>query len=389
MRRGSSVLLVAPMGWGKTRVALAVVEALRRRAVVLTSRLGIVAKFAEEARSAGFSMRLIATAGAGELCALGLQRPWMWCRRCELRRDVRVELPSVATWVDVASAAPEDACPYHAQRVAEQGFDVVVAHYGRWPSLQRLAELVVVDEAHNLYMPVLTSMPLEKWREVAVSLFGRDVQPSEARELLASIEPKTPEEARLMAEVLSIARARAIVVEEGEVVAADVYPRPRFALAMTATPPSGLKADEVVEVEAPAKARAYLFDVDTSLEALRSSEAPLIVRAFARTGAVVFATRRQLEALGVEGFEAWGRAAEGVDVNADAAVVVYPRLHPVIRRLLRAHGVDPDEAECIRGVQLAGRILRPLERVSQKTVAFVGRGFKRCLKLIERWFELQ
>lgn len=394
VRRGEKVLLVAPMGWGKTRVLLAAAHRLGRRTLILTSRLGVVKKFAEEARAMGIE-GVYASAGASELCALRLTRPWLWCPRCSVRRAAPVEL-SVATWEDVLAATPEDACPYYTQREIETRHSIVVAHYGRYRALRRAFDAVFVDEAHNLYMPVIRSVSVEKWREWVRQLLGLEgVEPSELRDVATLLLPSTAEEAALLSELLSIASSRVVFRDEEEYVAADPPPQVDWVVAATATPLS-LMRGHIIEVPPAAKPRAAILDVDTRLEALAEPSTRILIRAWIRalTPVAVFATRRQQQALqlndvDVDVYESWGRAAEGVDLpQYAAAIVIYPRLHPAVRRMLHALGIDPDEVECVRGIQLAGRVLRPPEEAHRKRVLFVGERFRRCVREIERLFEL-
>jgi hypothetical protein len=85
----------------------------------------------------------------------------------------------------------------------------------------------------------------------------------------------------------------------------------------------------------------------------------------------------------------------GVDLpQYDAAVVFWPTLHVSARRRLRAENRDPDIAELIQAIQLAGRILRPSgpeeqyeDVLRKKIIVFADARFWRY-EYLERFFEL-
>jgi hypothetical protein len=85
----------------------------------------------------------------------------------------------------------------------------------------------------------------------------------------------------------------------------------------------------------------------------------------------------------------------GVDLIRDASVVFWPSLHISARRRLQAENRDPNVAELIQAVQLAGRILRPSgpeeqyeDVLRKKIIVFADARFWRYKEYLERFFEL-
>jgi hypothetical protein len=85
----------------------------------------------------------------------------------------------------------------------------------------------------------------------------------------------------------------------------------------------------------------------------------------------------------------------GVEVYRKAAIVYWPSLHISARRRLRAENRDPDLAELLQGVQLAGRILRPFEgeryedAIKNRIVVFADARFYKYAEYLERYFDIQ
>jgi hypothetical protein len=86
----------------------------------------------------------------------------------------------------------------------------------------------------------------------------------------------------------------------------------------------------------------------------------------------------------------------GVDLNHDAAVIYWPSLHVAVRRRLRAEGRDPDAAELIEAVQLAGRILRPggpeeqyEEVLKRKVIVFADARFWKFREFLSRYYVVE
>jgi hypothetical protein len=85
----------------------------------------------------------------------------------------------------------------------------------------------------------------------------------------------------------------------------------------------------------------------------------------------------------------------GVDLKHRAAIVYWASLHISARKRLLAEGRDPNTAELIQGVQLAGRVLRPTQPgeryedvLRKKIVVFADARFWRYKEYLERFFEL-
>jgi hypothetical protein len=85
----------------------------------------------------------------------------------------------------------------------------------------------------------------------------------------------------------------------------------------------------------------------------------------------------------------------GVEVYRKAVIVYWPSLHISARRRLRAEGRDPDLAELLQGVQLAGRILRPFQgeryedAIRNRVVVFADARFYKYVEYLERYFDIQ
>jgi len=78
----------------------------------------------------------------------------------------------------------------------------------------------------------------------------------------------------------------------------------------------------------------------------------------------------------------------GVDLQRRAAIVYWPSLHISARKRLLAEGRDPNTAELIQGVQLSGRVLRPIDAWRDKIVVFIDGRFYDHVEYLERHFEV-
>jgi len=85
----------------------------------------------------------------------------------------------------------------------------------------------------------------------------------------------------------------------------------------------------------------------------------------------------------------------GVELYYKAVVVFWPSLHVSVRRRLRAEGRDPNVAELLQSVQLAGRILRPFypgesyeDALRDRIVVFADGRFYDHIEYIDRYFEI-
>lgn len=393
IRKGETkIALQAPMGWGKSVVALRIALELDVPTAILTSRLAIVEKFIEEAKKFSIRRNIIATAGARELCTRGYKVPYKKCNKCALKRDfIPNQFYSHLTWKELKTLVPEDVCPYWTQRFIERSYDIIVAHYGRWRSLRRYVAFVIVDEAHNLFVPRISSIPLSQLQEL-LQKFG-----VERIEDLKEVE--IGEENEDVEEILEKIKESEIIIEDGdEILVVSKYDHEidRHALFMSATLPSQLKSQSYIEIRPQVKAKAYIVeDIDTSYYNIRDSlpqiRDTVLAVYLTKKPFVVFGTRRVLNFVQIgDRFEAWGKYNEGVDLpQYDIAVVFWPSLHIEVRRYLRSYSIDPNEVELIRAIQLSGRILRPTERIKEKIIIFADKRFTQYVDVLNYHFDVE
>jgi len=419
LARGGSVLLVAPTGWGKTRVMLVTAVELARgghRVGLFAPTLTLLLRKWPELLSLSPPSAIL-TAGAGQHCVYRWSYPQRHCQRCSLRRQPPegFQPPPVATFEDLLRTTPEDVCSYWAQEAILHRYLIVLAHYGRMQKLLPLLHYVLIDEAHELFLPHMASLPLA---EIA-DLLGADpgelssvavIKELAEASLAAPLDPAREDRLVMLLQMLR----RTCWIEEDLLTCMDTYamPQGRPIFAATATPPPGFPPPgwEVVEIKPERKPKAYII-TDVSFYYPDYHGAALLLwlirRRFSNRRIAVFAVsslRRVLETNlppGVELcrrglFDAWGKMRVGVDMpEYDIAVVFWPALHVSARRRLRAEGRDPSVAELVQGVQLAGRILRPRpgeapEDVPQRRIiVFADARFSRYIDYLSHHFELE
>jgi DNA polymerase III delta prime subunit len=441
LKAGHNVLLRAPTGWGKTRVLLELAAELARegrRAALLAPTLTLLTRKWPELLSLGPPPAIL-TAGAQQHCVYRWRYPQRFCARCWLRRDAEAQLPEHVTYADIAELTPEDVCSYYVQDAVMSRYAVVLAHYGRAQKVARLADYLLIDEAHEYFLPAITSWRLQ---EIAEML---GVETGELSDVVAIKElveerlnaPDLPPNAEDALYSLLLDLRKTCWVEEDALHCMDLraLPSGRPALAATATPPPGWPPEgwRVVEVKPAVKPLAYVEeelafrypDYTDCPRGVKRAEVrgtvyglflcpsvlgyvkTVIKRLRERHGAqkvAVFATsspRRLLQPLaeeveGVAIFDAWGRMRVGVDLpEYDGAVVLWPSLHVTARRRLRAEGRDPSIVELLQGVQLAGRILRPRqgeaygEALRRRVVVFADARFRRFAEYLAQHFEIR
>ncbi len=269
-----NVMLIAPTGWGKTTMMLQITVELARegsKVGFLAPTLTLLIKKWQELQQILSSIpsppRAILTAGAGQYCAFGYQVPQRFCSRCPLHRRHRqaLQVEGVAvTFEDIDKMVPEDVCGYWAQEASLSRYDIIAGHYGRLPKI-RAVNYLLIDEAHEFYLPHITSYAIFDIAE----LLGVSAEELDnivtIRELIAEklnrldLDPKA--EDRLYS--LSLALRKTCWIEAQELHCMDLYgelPHVRV-FAATATPPPGWPPEgwgEKIEIEPTVKPRAYV-----------------------------------------------------------------------------------------------------------------------------------
>jgi energy-coupling factor transporter ATP-binding protein EcfA2 len=393
-----NVLLQAPTGWGKTTLMLQMLVLLAKEGwkVGFTApTLFLLAEKWKELRQMMLSEpnppRAILTAGAGQHCVYQWSIPQRFCPRCKLySRSVNVHFGDFVSFEDIEKQAPEDVCGYWAQEAVLHRYDIILGHYGRLNKIIHLLNFLFVDEAHEKYLPKITSFSLA---EVAQLLGVR------AEELTSVAVVRELVEERLYAEgdpriedklwSLHNAVKKTCWIEADELHCMDLYELPQRVriFAATATPPPGWPPEgwgRKIVIEPKIKPQAFIETSNTFYYRDRYEglglQLYLIIRwlrqKFNAKRVIIFATasaRRVISASieasdnpldpppeGVVIADAWGKMRVGVNLPwYDAAILTGISLPPTARRRLRAEGRDPDKVESVQAVQLAGRILRP------------------------------
>ena len=407
--RHANVLFTAPMGWGKTTLAASLASELAAEGV----RVGYVAptltlidrKWAELWSKLD---SIIATAGAGQLCARGYKYyPQRFCSRCQLRRlpPEGFSPPAKLHYSELKEKLPEDICPYWVQEFLAQryrDYRVLLGHYGR---LRRFhVDILIIDEIHEFVIPEIRQVNLADLRERYEEL---DVSSIEAlKETVETLIANNDNE-ELWA-LYDLLKMSIVWIENGVVYGAQLRDLPRVVriLGLTATPPPGWPPEgwEAVVIKPEKKPTAYLYvNYEWRYDTLNTIDASyhlsevlsFVSRQCVHCRIAVFATssRHQLltdavrQRYNADVFDAWGRFRIGVDLlDYDVAIVLWPTLHIEVRRHLRAQGRDPDIIELVNAVQLSGRI-RP--SADDKIVIFAGARFSRFWDYLAQFYELR
>jgi len=144
-------------------------------------------------------------------------------------------------------------------------YDIVAGHYGRLPKIVNLIQYLLIDEAHEFYLPHITSYPLDELAE----LLGVPAEELDSiaviKELIAeklnrlNLDLKT--EDRLYS--LSSALRKTCWIEDYTLNCMDLHDMPRGVriFAATATPPPGWPPEgwgEKIEIEPAVRPRAFI-----------------------------------------------------------------------------------------------------------------------------------
>lgn len=409
-----NVVLTAPMGWdkaavdgpGQTTLGAKIAERLAKEGVRVGAMYPTLTLVDRKWESLWSRLdNVIATAGAGQLCARGYKHyPQRFCRKCQLRRlpPEGFNPPAKLHYSELKESLSENVCPYWVQESLMQRYHVVLGHYGRLRRFRDI-DILIVDEIHEFVIPEIRQVDLADLRE-RYELDTSSVEAlRESTEILV-IAHSDDEELWLLYDLL---RMPIVWIEDSVVHGAQLRDLPRDVriLGLTATPPPGWPPEgwELIEVKPEKKPVAYIYtqyewryDV---IETIDASYHISQVLSFASRQCVscriaVFATSSRLQLLpeivrqryNADVFDAWGRFRIGVDwLDYDVVVVLWPTLHIEVRRHLRSQGRDPNLIELVNAVQLSGRI-RPND---DKIVIFAGARFSRFWDYLSNFYELK
>jgi hypothetical protein len=266
--RGNNVALLAPMGWGKTWTAFNVATELAQRGykvAYLAPTLTLALKKWHEILQivSASKQSAILTAGAQQFCTYRWRYPQRYCNRCALRRNVRIEAPPVVMYQELDMLTPEDACGYHVQELIFPSYNIIVGHYGRARKILPYVNVVILEEAHEQFIPMIESLPLveiSEMLEVDVSEL-RDVSAIKeiAETRLIEADPKRED---AIYHILQMLR-KTCWIEDQMLNCMDLrsWPSGVPMLALTATPPPGWPPEgwgKKIEIKPTIKAKAFI-----------------------------------------------------------------------------------------------------------------------------------
>ncbi|MEM0183504.1 MAG: hypothetical protein QXU93_07970 [Thermoproteus sp.] len=420
LARGANVLLVAPTGWGKTTLAAEIARELasKGRGVVYTTPTLTLAqqKVWSLLRDAN-SVILTGGATAPGMCPRGHRwYPQKFCRKCELKKNYNFEVPLRISFEELVSLLPDDVCPYWVQRGIEQRFIIRIGHFGRIKNLYKPGDLVIIDEFHEVFQPIITEIDLADFGLETIEDVA--VLKERVEEMIA--KTSNEEEFERLAYLYDALLKPAVWLEEGKLYAAevrelDLNPQPQL-FAITATPPPEFLRSppagwEIFRITAEKKPIAYLYDecffydrytsykgdewlaratrplYDFVIKKIEKGEIQEIA-IFAISSLRFYLSYTPLSDLIQRGFaklyDAWGKNRVGVDLDEDGSLTFWPSFNVALRRAMRARGMDPARAELINAVQLAGRVRRP-----DRLTIFADCRFKKYKDYLSEFYELE
>jgi hypothetical protein len=271
LKRNNSVLLVAPTGWGKTTLMFRLAVQLAKegwRVGILAPTLTLLVKkwpqFLELLKNEPNPPRIILTAGAGQYCVYQWNIPQRFCPRCRLYRNIDVQFGDFVTYEDIERLTPDDICGYWAQEAVLSRYNILLSHYGRLSKIIHLVHFLFIDEAHEFYLPHITSFPLA---EIAQLLGVRAEELSSVAVVRELIEERLYNEndPQIEDRLWSLYNAvkKTCWIEDYELHCMDLYELPQRVriFAATATPPPGWPPEgwgEKIEIKPPVKPKAFV-----------------------------------------------------------------------------------------------------------------------------------
>jgi hypothetical protein len=263
--RGDNVVLIAPMGWGKTITSFEVANELAQRGykvAYLTPTLTLALKKWHELISRT-NQSVILTAGAQQYCVYGFNIPQRFCSRCRLRsQDKDIPLQRHMTFEDIDRLAGDDKCGYWLQENIMRKFNIVVGHYGRLRKVVNLAHVIILDEIHEFYLPHITALPLndvaqilevEKIENVAV------VKELVEEKLANTVDLVSEDKLYTLYQMIQ----KTCWIEGDQLNCMDLLELPKNTrmFGVTATPPPGWPPEgwgEKIEIKPTIKAKAFI-----------------------------------------------------------------------------------------------------------------------------------